>query len=157
VPAHSHTPDARQPQASPVEFEAVAVLLEAERVETIAPLEARIACSFTRLHAAKESVEGFVQVLHDTLQNMTVDVGGVRVGVFQVFDLAKLRVWADAFFALFPRCLALFQAGVVPPAARLKRLFKQTFLSAGWIQPIFEGLEHTAIIVQMVYSMQVCG
>ena len=52
MPADSHPPDTRQLQPSPIDLEAVAKLLKAERAPAVAALEARVAWLLPRLDTA---------------------------------------------------------------------------------------------------------
>src|SRR5690606_19818620 len=70
VPTDRNTPDTVQLQASPVYLRACAVLLEFKAVETVARLEAWVACFLTRLYTAKEGLIGKINLLGDALRGL---------------------------------------------------------------------------------------
>ncbi len=88
MPAHRQTPNPRDFEPAAIHFEPIAVLLEAETFEAGPALETRVAWFFSHVDAAKEGLEGFIQIAHDRLQHMAVDRASGGVGRFVSFDLA---------------------------------------------------------------------
>src|SRR5208337_2712608 len=102
VPADGDPADAGELQATALpsillwaRLEAVAVFLEAEPGEAVPPLEARITGVLAGLDPAKERLECLVQIGHDVLEDVAVDVQRIRASGFLDLDLAKLHGLGD--------------------------------------------------------------
>src|SRR5262245_24143740 len=117
MPTHTNPPDARQLQAPPVELEAVAVLLEAERTPAVEPAKARIPRLLARTHAPEEGLEGLVQILHYALQDVAMHALRPRIGGLALLDPAQLREGADGALFLLPGLFALCKAVVIEATA----------------------------------------
>ena len=108
VPADGDPADAREFEAAAVDLEPVAVLLEAEPRESIPALEPRVAGILPGLDPAEERLERLVQIGHDVLEDVAVDVQRVGAGGFLDLDLAKLHGLGDRLAAFARK----------PPSAR---------------------------------------
>src|SRR5690606_25197990 len=88
-----------------------------QAAEAVAPLEARKARRLTRLDAAEEGHERFVQAAKHLLHAGRVELAErVGVGVAKVAEVRPLLVVAHALARLFVDGDALFQRGVVERA-----------------------------------------
>ena len=110
MPAHGNPADAGELEATAVDLEAVAVFLEAEPRESVPALEPGIARILTGLDPAEERLERLVQIGHDVLKDVAVDVQGVGAGGLLDLDLAKLHGLGDRHAALFVSLLPLAAA-----------------------------------------------
>lgn len=119
MPAHSQTTNARHFEPATINFEPIAILLEAETFEAVPALETGIAGCFSSFDAAEEGLERFIEIAHHGLQHVTVDRSSVGIGGFVGFDLSKLFVLADRACFLLVGLFALGKTTVVPVAARL--------------------------------------
>jgi hypothetical protein len=75
---HADTPNLRQDQEPVVQSRPVAILLEGEGVEAVAPLEAREACFLAALDASEERLIRLVESRQRVLQDMAVNGGVLR-------------------------------------------------------------------------------
>ena len=91
MPADGNPADAGEVQATAFDLEAVAVFLEAEPRESVPDLEPGVARILTGLDPAEERLERLVQIGHDVLENVAVDVQRIRASGFLDLDLAKLH------------------------------------------------------------------
>ncbi len=144
MPAYSQTANARDLEPTAIHSETIAVLLEPETVESVLSLEARIAWFFASFHAAKEGLEGFIEIAYDHLQHMAVDRSSVGIGGFVGFDLSKLFVLADGARFLLVGIFALCETPIVPVATGLQGCIKPTLLAWRRIEAIDNGFEHHA-------------
>src|SRR5262249_61189013 len=112
MPANGDASDAREFEASAVDFEAVTVLFEAEPGESVLALEPRIAWLLACLDAAEEGLERLVQVDHHDLEDVAVDVGGEGIGRLELLDLTELGDLGDRLAPLVVGVLPLGQAGI---------------------------------------------
>src|SRR5207249_363350 len=96
-------------QTPTVYTESVAVLFQTDAIEPEPAFEARIAGLFSGFHATEEGVEGFRDIGNHDLKNVAVDVFGIRAGVFETLDAAKLLRLGDAAAFQFIGVLAFRQ------------------------------------------------
>ena len=142
MPAHGDPADAGEFEATAVDLEAVAILLEAEPRESLPDLEPGVAGILPSLDSAKERLERLVQIGHDVLKDVAVDVQRKRAGGFLHLDLAKLHGLGDRLASFLVSLLALATAVVVEVAARLANSFQPATLALAGIQAVDECLEH---------------
>src|SRR5690348_8620552 len=95
MPAHGNAANAEQTQASAIDLEAVSRLLQAKGVKAILPLEARVAGALSRLDAAEERLESLVEIGHDDLEDVAVNLGGEGVVDLVDLDATQLLHLAD--------------------------------------------------------------
>jgi hypothetical protein len=95
MPTHSKATDTREFQPATIDLEPVAVFLQAKAIKPVAPLEAGIAGSFASFHPPKERLKRLVEIGNNNLQDVTVDVFGVRTGGLERLDLAQLFNFAN--------------------------------------------------------------
>jgi len=88
IPANGDPADAKKIEATAIDLEAIAVFLEAESRKAVPDLEPGIAGILTGLDPAKERLERFVQVGHDVLKDVAMDVQRVGAGRFLHLDFA---------------------------------------------------------------------
>src|SRR5271165_3649532 len=117
VPADGDPADAKEVEATAIDLKAVAVLLVAEPRESIPDLEPGIAGILPGLDPAKERLERLVQVGHDVLENVAVDVQSIGTGGFLHLDLAKLNGLGDRLAAFLVSLFSLAAASIVEVAA----------------------------------------
>ena len=129
-------------EATAVDLEAVAVLLEAEPRESIPDLEPGIAGILASLDSAEERLERLVQIGHDVLKDVAVDVQRKGAGGFLHLDLAKLHGLGDRLASFLVSLLALATASIVEVAARLAHGFQPAALALAGVQAVDECLEH---------------
>src|SRR5208283_3787476 len=92
---------------------------------------------------AEERLECLVQIGHDVLEDVAVDVQCVGAGGLLDLDLAKLHGLGDRLASLLVSLLALATTVVVEVAARLAHGFQPFPLALAGIQAIDERLEHS--------------
>src|SRR2546427_2299824 len=119
MPADSHTANTSHFEPTSIDLKPIAILLEAETLETIFPFESWITGLFASFHAAKECLKCFVHILHNGLQDIAVQRTSVGVCRFVGFDLTQLFVLANGALFLLVDVLSFSETSVVPPATRL--------------------------------------
>ena len=144
MPAHSQTTNARHLEPAAIHSETIAGLLEPETVESVPALEAWIAWFFASFDAAKEGLEGFVEIADHGLQHMAVDRRSVGMRGFVGFDLSKLFVLADGARFLLVGIFALCETPIVPVATGLQGCIKPALLAWRRIEAVDNGFEHRA-------------
>jgi hypothetical protein len=90
VPADAQSAHPVNSQPAAIQLETIPVFLQAKTIEAVAALEARITWLLSALCPAEEGGKGFVQVGNNGLENVAVDIGGVRISTLQVLHPAKL-------------------------------------------------------------------
>ena len=164
VPANGDPADAGELQATALpsillwaRLEAVAVFLEAEPGEAVPPLEARITGVLAGLDPAKERLECLVQIGHDVLEDVAVDVQRIRASGFLDLDLAKLHGLGDRHAVKFVGVLPLAQESVVEVAAGRAHGFQPAALALAGIQAVDECLEHSRPLLRVASMPTING
>src|SRR5208337_3245439 len=149
VPADGDPADAGEVKATALpsilpwaHLEAVAVLLEAEPRESVPGLEPGVAGILAGLDPAEERLERLVQIGHDVLKDVAVDVQRVGTGRFLHLDLAQLHGLGDCLASFLVSLFSLAAASIVEVTACLAHGFQPSTLALAGIQAIDECLEH---------------
>jgi hypothetical protein len=120
MPSDSHTAYAGDLQATAIHLEAVPRFFEAKAAEAIFPFESGIARLLTCFHTTEERLKGFIEVLHNRWQDMTMDRTSTRIAGFIGLDLSQLFVLADGALLSAIGFFACSKARIVPAATRFK-------------------------------------
>src|SRR5208337_478239 len=149
VPADGDPADAKEVEATALpsillwaRLEAVAVFLEAETRESVSDLEPGVAGILTGLDPAEERLERLVQIGHDVLKDVAVDVQRVGAGRFLHLDLAKLHGLGDRLASFLVSLFSLAAASIVEVTTCLAHGVQPSTLALAGIQAIDECLEH---------------
>ena len=139
-----HPSDFRQPQFALLYAEARLRVGEA-RISR-ASAEARESGFLSCFDPAEESVEGFVQSPQHFLQDLRVNPVQVGSNLLDVGELVYLIVAAYRLAAEAVSVASFLKRGVVEFATKPERRLKPCYLSATWVDAIFESLEHPCFV-----------
>jgi hypothetical protein len=142
MPTDSNPTDAGELEPTTIDLEPVAILLEAKPSESMERLEPRVAWLLTSFDAPEERLKCLVQISHDVLENMAVNIQCVGVGVLLDLDLAELLDLGDGLTPLLVGFLPVPQPVVVEMAAGIADRLQAPLLALAGIQAVDEGLEH---------------
>lgn len=120
-----------------VGVEAKAALRIGEGIKARRGFESRIPRRFALLHAAKESVEGFIHAAKSVLKNLTVDRAHIFAQLLDLWELNGLGVVIDRKSVDLVGIASFLKRGVIQLAANVERRLKRRFKLRIGLQLVF--------------------
>ena len=113
MPAHHKTAYTMHLQPPSIDFEAVAILFEAETTPAVMTFEPGVAGCFSGFDTAEERLKGSSEVADHDLKHMAVERSCAGIGSFVGLDLTKLGYLGERDALVLIRPFSGFEAGIV--------------------------------------------
>src|SRR5262245_43146808 len=137
-----------------VAFEAEPALRVGEGIEARGGFESRIARLFSILHAAKESVESFLNPAKRVLKNLAMNLAHIITKLFDLRELERLGVIVDRKPVDLIGVASLLNRGVVKLAASVERGRASSHESCIGLELVFVGLHGLVYILVHMAKQQ---